>query len=105
MNMKWEPDDLVGPGTSFRGVVLTTFANLVDVFGEPNISPSDKVYTNWGLQFEQWNSEDDDWDVIDATIYDWKEPHGSASHYGEYTWHIGGRDSRSVELVYEALGK
>ena len=101
----WNLDQTVTPGTSYRGMVYTTYDKLVEVFGKPNISASDKVYTNWGLQFEIGDPVFDDWDVIDATIYDWKEPHGSASHYGEYEWHIGGHNYQSVELVYEALGK
>ena len=106
----WKLDDLLGPGTSYKGMVHTTFEKLVEVFGEPNVSASDKVFTEWGIEFRVPVEDDgmgdvDDYDTFSATIYDWKEPHGSASHYGKYGWHIGGRDHRSVELVYEALGK
>ena len=105
----WKLDDLVGRGTSRRGIVVTTFEKLVEVFGEPNVSASDKVFTEWGIEFQVPVEDDgmgdvDDYDTIDATIYDWKEPHESVSQYGNYGWHIGGRDHRSVELVYEALG-
>ena len=102
---KWKLDDLVGPGTSYRGMIVTTYDKLVEVFGEPNREAGDKVFNEWSLTFEIGDPEDDDWDVVDATIYDWKEPHGSVSHYGEYNWHIGGRGHQCVELVYEALGK
>ena len=95
----WKLDDLVGPGTSLRGKITASFTELVEVFGEPNIGASDKVFNEWGIEFRVPIE-----DTIDATIYDWKEPHGSASQYGNYGWHIGGRDHRSVELVYEALG-
>ena len=101
----WTLDQTVTPGTSYKGMVYTTYDKLVEVFGQPNISASDKVFTEWGLCFELGKPEDDDWDVVDATIYDWKEPHGSASHYGKYGWHIGGHNHQAVELVYEALGK
>ena len=35
----------------------------------------------------------------------WKESHPDHSRIGEYRWHIGGKEHRAVELVYEALGK
>ena len=105
MSVKWELDDLVGAGTSLRGRITADFSEIVAVFGEPNVGPTDKVWNEWALQFEVGDPEDDDWDVVEATIYDWKEPHGSVSHYGEYNWHIGGRGHHCVELVYEALGK
>ena len=106
----WKLDDLLGPGTSYKGMVYTTFEKLVEVFGEPNVGASDKVFNEWGIEFQVPVEDDgmgdvDDYDTVDATIYDWKEPHGSVSHYGEYGWHIGGRNYRAVELIYEALGK
>ena len=112
MNPKvtWKLDDLVGSGTSYRGMIVTTYDKLVEVFGEPNRDASDKVFNEWAIEFRVPIEDDgmgdvDDYDTVDATIYDWKEPHGSVSHYGEYNWHIGGRGHQCVELVYEALGK
>ena len=112
MNPKvtWKLDDLIGPGTSYRGMIVTTYDKLVEVFGEPNRDASDKVFNEWAIEFRVSIEDDgmgdvDDYDTVDASIYDWKEPHGSASHYGEYNWHIGGRGHQCVELVYEALGK
>ena len=108
-SLTWKLDDLVGPGTALRGKITVSFTELVEVFGEPNVlnaepSGDNKVFNEWGLQFELGKPEDDDWDLVEVTIYDWKEPHDSVSHYGNYMWHIGGRDRRSVDLVYEALG-
>ena len=106
----WNLDQTVTPGTSYKGMVYTTYDKLVEVFGKPNISASDKVFTEWGIEFRVPIEDDgmgdvDDYDSIDATIYDWKEQWGGASHVGEYGWHIGGRNYHAVELVYEALGK
>jgi len=106
----WKLDEYIRPGTSLRGKIVTSFTELVEVFGEPNVSASDKVFNEWGIEFRVPVEDDgmgdvDDYDTFSATIYDWKEPWGGASHVGDYTWHIGGRDHRSVELVYEALGK
>ena len=85
----WKLDDLLGPGTSYRGMVYTTYDKLVEVFGEPNVSASDKVFTEWGIEFQVPVEDDgmgdvDDYDTVDATIYDWKEYHENVSRYGEY---------------------
>ena len=106
----WKLDQSITAGTSLRGKIVASFAELVEVFGEPNIGASDKVFNEWAIEFRVPIEDDgmgdvDDYDTVDATIYDWKEPHGSVSHYGEYNWHIGGRGHHCVELVYEALGK
>ena len=106
----WKLDQSITPGTSLRGKITATFAELVEVFGEPNMGASDKVFNEWAIEFRVPVDDDgmgdvDDYDSIDATIYDWKESHGSASHYGKYVWHIGGHNHQAVELVYEALGK
>ena len=106
----WKLDQSITPGTSLRGKIVISFDELVKVFGEPNMGASDKVFNEWAIEFRVPIEDDgmgdvDDYDTVDATIYDWKEPHGSASHYGEYNWHIGGRGHQCVELVYEALGK
>ena len=105
----WNLDQSITRGTSYRGMVYTTYDKLVEVFGEPNVSASDKVFTEWGIEFRVPVEDDgmgdvDDYDSIDATIYDWKENWGGASRVGSYVWHIGGHNYQSVELVYEALG-
>ena len=100
--MTYKLDDFVPRGSSLRGHIHATYDELVKVFGEPNIlnaEEGDKVFNEWGIRFE-----DGDDDVY-ATIYDWKEMYANESHYGEYRWHIGGKEHRAVELVYEALGK
>ena len=106
----WKLDQSITPGTSLRGKIVISFDELVKVFGEPNMGASDKVFNEWAIEFRVPIEDDgmgdvDDYDSIDATIYDWKEQWGGASHVGEYGWHIGGRNYHAVELVYEALGK
>ena len=100
--MTYKLDDYVPRGSSLRGHIHATYDELVDVFGEPNIlnaEEGDKVFNEWGIRFE-----DGDDDVY-TTIYDWKELDAYDSHIGNYRWHIGGRDHRGVELIYEALGR
>ena len=98
--MTYKLDDYVPRGSSLRGHIHATYDELVEVFGEPNIlnaEEGDKVFNEWGIRFE-----DGDDDVY-TTIYDWKERDAYDSHVGTYRWHIGGKEYRSVELVYEAL--
>ena len=106
----WKLDDLIASGTSLRGKITASYDELVEVFGEPNIEASDKVFNEGGIEFRVPVDDDgmgdvDDYDSIDATIYDWKENWGGASRVGDYVWHIGGHNHQAVELVYEALGK
>jgi hypothetical protein len=86
-------------GTCLKGYVKTTFNKLVATFGEPCLnegaSEYEKVTIEWKLRFS---------DGTIATIYDWKcfgwQPLGDRM----YEWHIGGHDSKAVELVKEELG-
>ena len=110
MSVTYQMDDYVPRGSSLRGHIHVTYGALVEAFGVPNIQSSDKVFNEWGIEFRVPVEDDgmgdvDDYDTVNATIYDWKEEDAYDSHYGEYRWHIGGLDHRAVELVYEALGK
>jgi len=82
-------------GSSYRGVVNTTYEKLVTVFGPPHEGPHDrtldKITCEWRLRFE-------DGDI--ATIYDWKE---TDTPMGEYEWHVGGFRSTALEKVTRAL--
>jgi hypothetical protein len=81
--------------TSLKGSVLTTFAKLVEVFGQPDLGPDDfgldKTTCEWHLVFE---------DGTVATIYDWKL---DSTPFYEYDWHIGGRSAEAVDRVLEVL--
>ena len=93
-------------GTSLRGYVTTTYTDLVDRFGEPTHKSSDdgKVTVEWVLDFKvvQDGEDDDDFDYVTATIYDWKE---ERTPMGVYRWHIGGNSNDAVEAVETALGE
>ena len=111
MKLTWKLEDDMIHGTSLRGEVTTTFAELEKVFGQPNQSPTDKTWNEWGIEFKVPVEDDgmgdiDDYDVVPVTIYDWKELYADASRtVKDYVWHIGGKDHRSVELIYEVLGR
>lgn len=88
-------------GTHLQGHIEADFDDLVKAFGEPAFDStrdgeSDKVHTQWALEFEN-----EDGDLIVATIYDWKEDSAFNSRVGKYNWHIGGNSYEAVEAVYD----
>ena len=103
-SLTWKPNDDFAVGTSLRGKVMASYDTLVKVFGEPNIAASDKVWNEWGVTFEMGNVDEDEWDLVDITIYDWKEVSPEDARCGKYMWHIGAKTHLGVELVYAALG-
>ena len=88
--MKFTNDALVN-GTSLKGHIVTTYAELVEKFGEPERG-GDKTTVEWALEFE---------DGTVATIYDWKY-YETPMHKTE--WNIGGKNSDAVYRVYEVMG-
>ena len=97
-------------GTSLQGYVNASYYNLVDVFGEPTHStPSGdgKVNTEWNLRFkviEKDATDPDDWEIIYATIYDWKEMGPEvARQASSYRWHIGGKNYMAEDVVSQAI--
>ena len=88
-------------GTSLQGYIEATYDDLVKAFGEPTFDSTkgdegDKVHTQWALEFE-----DEEDNLVVATIYDWKEDSAYNSRVGKYRWHIGGNSYEAVEAVYD----
>ena len=78
-------------GTSLKGYVITDYATLVEVFGQPDERNGDKTTVAWFLQFE---------DGTIATIYDWKT---YETPFGRYDWHVGGKSHLAVSHVHDAI--
>ena len=91
--MKADPTQATGTG--LVGKVLTTYADLVNTFGEPTLHGGDKVNVEWVLNFIDKNG-----DETIATIYDWKEP---SIPMGETLWNIGGKNRDAYIVVAMAL--
>ena len=88
-------------GTSLQGYIEATYDDLVKAFGKPAYDStehgeSDKVHTQWALEFEN-----EEGDLVVATMYDWKEENAYNSRVGKYKWHIGGNSYDAVEAVYD----
>lgn len=77
--------------THLVGNLRATYADLVEVFGQPDERSGDKITCSWHLKFE---------DGTVATIYDWKE---DETPLGDYDWHIGGRTPRAFDRVYDTF--
>ena len=90
-------------GTSYQGVINTTYDEIVEKFGEPtytDASPYEKVNAQWSLQFDVPTEDGEDYDYVTATIYNWKMGYIPTD---KYEWHIGGFDFEAVDLVQKVL--
>ena len=83
----------IASGTCYQGCVNIPYFELVEVFGESEIS-GDKTQAEWIVEFE---------DGKVATIYDYKEYETSVEFVTD--WHIGGKDSAIVSRVKEIIKK
>lgn len=95
------PSTIDVSGTSFRGYVTTSYADLVATFGEPNAPAGD-----YKTQVE-WHLLTDTGDVV--TICDYRQ---GACYRGDddgipfeqvTCWHIGGRTRAVVDWVWEQI--
>lgn len=87
-------------GSALCGYVTATYAQLVEVFGEPHYGPNvpgEKVTCQWELEAILETGE-----KVYFTIYDWKV---SETPIQKYSWHIGGFDQEAVEAVHQILAR
>jgi hypothetical protein len=82
-------------GTSLRGEIVATRAELTAVLGEPiHYEEGGKVTLEWGIRLGS----------TVATVYDWKRyEEGTPTDHEEITYHIGGHDEKAVLLVQTLL--
>jgi len=76
--------------SSYKGEIVTTYNELINVFGYPTYGPDMTNNTStceWIIKFE---------DDSKGYIYDWKE---EKTIYGKYNWHIGGTSSDIVDRI------
>lgn len=104
MNINLVDTEASVSGTSLQGYIKTTYADLVEVFGEPRYSGGDdKVTTEWNLEFRVatiFEDIDDEYEYVTATIYDWKL---CGTPFVEYDWHIGGHTTQAAHVVAEYM--
>ena len=74
--------------------------------GKPSYSsgdPYDKVNTEWCIYGKVYFTDeygDKDYEVIQATVYNWKT---GGTPTEEYEWHVGGTCYEAVEFIEEIL--
>ena len=81
--------------STLRGEFPITYAELVEIFGLPNVGPNadlDKTSCEWMIEFD---------DGVKASIYDWKC--GRWTPMGEYEWHIGGHTQEAYNRVVDII--
>lgn len=86
-------------GTSLKGYVLATRAELTGIFGEPGMGSADgKTNFEWSLLF---TNPRDRTDTVRATIYDWKREIkiDELDEFALIEWHIGGDKLDAVHCV------
>lgn len=78
-------------GTSLRGEIVTTRAELTAVLGEPmTYEEGGKVTLQWGIRLGS----------TVATVYDWKRyEEGTPTNHEAISYHIGGHDERALTLI------
>ena len=103
MSITYQADDYVPRGSSLKGHVVASYNTMVEVFGEPNMPFSDKVWNEWSIRFTVPDEDDLDSEEVYVTIYDWKETHPNQSKSGDYRWHIGSKSTEAAWLVQDLL--
>jgi hypothetical protein len=93
--------------TSLKGEIDISYAELVEVFGEPHgVGDEYKVDAEWAFEF---NIKEEDSDrLVVATIYNYKDGKNYNGAEGLDVedirdWHIGGRSPLAVELIKKTI--
>jgi len=94
----YEVDEVIDMNmSSYRGVIKTTYAKLVEVLGKPTYTDSDpyeKVNAEWNVEVDTGEG------FVKFSIYNWKTGYVPTD---EYDWHIGGFNSDAVDAAYELI--
>jgi hypothetical protein len=78
-------------GTSLRGEIVATRAELTAVLGEPmTYEEGGKVTLQWGVRLGS----------TVANVYDWKRyEEGTPTDHEAIAYHIGGHDEKALTLI------
>ena len=78
-------------GTSLRGSIQASFADLKEMFGEPAYEGiGDKITTEFVIDYQVGDGEDSKYGNF--TLYDWHFARNLNNDYGVTTWNVGGGD-------------
>ena len=94
-------------GTSLRGSIEASVADLKEMFGEPWFEGfGDKVTTEWTIEYQVGDDYDRKYGVF--TIYDWHRCRNIHNDYEKTTWNIGGNnfdDGIAADLAVKIFEK
>ena len=90
MTIKFEnmDDTTYLTGSSLRGSIFASFAELKEIFGQPAFEgKGDKITTEWVIR---WENEDED-EFGYFSLYDWRYGRDFNDDYSRIEWNIGGK--------------
>ncbi len=99
--VKYADDNTIGCGGSYKGALDISYAELVELFGEPNTSgDAYKVDAQWSLDF----------DGHYISIYNYKDGKNYLGSDGLdiediRDWHIGGQDKEKANEFIKLVEK
>ncbi len=77
-------------GGSLKGSIMASFADLKEMFGEPAFEgKGDKITTEFVIDYK-WYDKDDDYEMGNFTLYDWRYGRDFNDDYKVIEWNIGG---------------
>ena len=89
-------------GTSLQGKIFASYADLVEMFGEPAFEGiGDKVTTEWIIEYQVSNGEGER-KYGTFTLYDWCFARNLHNNYEVTQWNVGGNsyeDSMTADLA------
>ena len=95
-------------GTSLQGKIFASYADLVEMFGEPAFEGiGDKVTTEWIIEYQVSDGEGDR-KYGTFTLYDWHFARDLTDNYAVTQWNVGGRgydDSFAADLAQKIFEK
>ena len=82
-----------GHGGSLQGEIRASYAELVEMFGEPAFEGiGDKITTEFVIDYEYHDGITDDTEYGGFTLYDWRFGRNLNDDTEEITWNVGGRN-------------
>jgi len=77
-------------GGSLKGSIMASFADLKEMFGEPAFEgKGDKITTEFVIDYE-WYDNDEESEMGNFTLYDWRYGRDFNDDYKVIEWNIGG---------------
>ena len=88
-------------GSSLKGTLFASFAELKEILGEPAFEgKGDKVTTEWCVR---WEDNDDNFGYF--SLYDWNFARDFSNDYEQIEWNIGGKSFNDWIAADEVINK